>query len=70
MVFSYRQPARQLETLLLATTSRHRTWLDLNKQTFWRIRANVVRKLDRGEPEQETIILKRALALEQRLPCS
>jgi len=26
-----------------------------NKQTFWCIRADVVRKLDRGEPEPETI---------------
>src|SRR5258708_19962455 len=26
-----------------------------NKQTFWCIRADVVRKLDRGEPEPETV---------------
>jgi len=26
-----------------------------NKQTFWCIRADVVRKLDRGEPEPETL---------------
>ena len=26
-----------------------------NKQTFWCIRADVVRKLDRGEPEPETM---------------
>ena len=27
-----------------------------NKQTFWCIRADVVRKLDRGEPEPETVV--------------
>ena len=26
-----------------------------NKQAFWCIRADVVRKLDRGEPEPETV---------------
>ena len=26
-----------------------------NKQTFWCIRADVVRKLDRGEPEPKTV---------------
>ena len=26
------------------------------KQTFWCIRADVVRKLDRGEPEPETVV--------------
>ena len=30
-----------------------------NKQTFWCIRADVVRKLDRGEPEPETLISAR-----------
>jgi hypothetical protein len=27
----------------------------INKQTFWCIRADVVRKLDHGEPEPETL---------------
>ena len=30
-----------------------------NKQTFWCIRADVVRKLDRGEPEPETLVSRR-----------
>jgi len=28
---------------------------ETNKQTFWCIRADVVCKLDRGEPEPETV---------------
>jgi hypothetical protein len=32
-----------------------------NKQTLWCIRADIVRKLDRGEPEPETSFLLRKL---------
>jgi single-stranded DNA-binding protein len=35
-----------------------------NKQTFWCIRADVVRKLDRGEPEPETTVSSSAASAE------
>src|SRR5205809_1627776 len=35
-----------------------------NKQTFWCIRADVVRKLDRGEPEPETLASNSAASSE------
>jgi single stranded DNA-binding protein len=35
-----------------------------NKQTFWCIRADVVRKLDRGEPEPETLASSTATSSE------
>jgi len=38
----------------LRTWKRQRQESQDNKQTFWCIRADVVRKLDRGEPEPET----------------
>jgi single-strand DNA-binding protein len=39
-----------------------------NKQTFWCIRADVVRKLDRGEPEPETVASGSSEALDASDP--
>jgi len=44
-----------LSSISLGSVTERLRSAQTNKQTFWCIRADVVRKLDRGEPEPETL---------------